>query len=248
MLKVVPGFSFQASRHNTFAAPEFAAVAYHATVLLADLQSATGNLRGAVDDYNTALAWAPELLDHGIRPEVVHNNLSMAYLGLGDTERAKASVDRALAADAMNPVFLMSAGFIAERAQNVEQAIDDNRRLCTFLYRNLATITRVIPTMDTHHAMQIFHPIYLVDERGGHPAPFTLVSAEDVERGVWRFNASRDHARLAATASSSAHARGLCKSLRRSCANSMASAAATAAMPYTPTLRASAASGPSTWA
>ena len=69
-------------------------------------------------------------------------------------------------------------------------AVDDNRRLCAFLYRNLAMITRVIPTMDTHQAMQIFHPIYLVNERGEHPAPFTLVSAEDVEQGVWRFNAA----------------------------------------------------------
>jgi nicotinamidase-related amidase len=69
-------------------------------------------------------------------------------------------------------------------------AVDDNRRLCEFLYRNLSSITRVVPTMDTHHAMQIFHPIYLVNERGEHPAPYTLVSAEDVERGVWRFNAA----------------------------------------------------------
>ena len=67
-------------------------------------------------------------------------------------------------------------------------AVDDNRRLCAFLYRNLASITRVIPTMDTHHAMQIFHPLYLVNERGEHPEPFTLVSVADVERGVWRFN------------------------------------------------------------
>jgi nicotinamidase-related amidase len=69
-------------------------------------------------------------------------------------------------------------------------AVDDNRRLCEFLYRNLSSITRVVPTMDTHHAMQIFHPIYLVNERGEHPAPYTLVSAEDVERGLWRFNAA----------------------------------------------------------
>ncbi len=67
-------------------------------------------------------------------------------------------------------------------------AVDDNRRLCEFIYRNLSSITRVIPTMDTHHAMQIFHPIFLVNEAGEHPPPFTLVTDEDVERGVWRFN------------------------------------------------------------
>jgi nicotinamidase-related amidase len=67
-------------------------------------------------------------------------------------------------------------------------AVDDNRRLCEFLYRNLDVITQVIPTLDTHQAMQIFHAIYLVDPDGRHPEPYTLVSADDVEQGVWRFN------------------------------------------------------------
>jgi nicotinamidase-related amidase len=68
-------------------------------------------------------------------------------------------------------------------------AVEDNRRVCEFLYRNLNVITEICPTMDTHQAMQIFHSIFLVNEKGEHPAPYTLVSAEDVERGVWKFNA-----------------------------------------------------------
>lgn len=72
-------------------------------------------------------------------------------------------------------------------------AVDDNRRLCEFIYRNLGAITEICPTMDTHHAMQIFHALYLVDERGNHPAPFTLVSVDDIRRGVWRFNAALAH-------------------------------------------------------
>lgn len=67
-------------------------------------------------------------------------------------------------------------------------AVDDSRRLCEFLYRNLHRITRVIPTMDTHQAMQVFHAICLVDKQGGHPEPFTLVSVEDVEEGRWEFD------------------------------------------------------------
>ena len=67
-------------------------------------------------------------------------------------------------------------------------AVDDNRRLCEFVYRNLGAITQIVPSLDTHHAMQIFHAIWLVDERGDHPAPYTLVSAEDVARGRWRVN------------------------------------------------------------
>src|ERR687886_344034 len=67
-------------------------------------------------------------------------------------------------------------------------AVDDNRRLCEFVYRNLGTITQILPSLDTHHAMQVFHAIWLVDERGNHPAPYTLVSAEDVEAGRWRLS------------------------------------------------------------
>jgi nicotinamidase-related amidase len=67
-------------------------------------------------------------------------------------------------------------------------AVDDNRRLCEFIYRNLDVITQICPTMDSHQAMQIFHPIYLINDSGGHPPPFTLISEEDVERRIWRFN------------------------------------------------------------
>jgi nicotinamidase-related amidase len=67
-------------------------------------------------------------------------------------------------------------------------AVDDNRRLCEFIYRNLGEITQVFPSLDTHHAMQVFHAIWLVDEHGNHPAPYTLVSAEDVASGRWRMN------------------------------------------------------------
>jgi len=67
-------------------------------------------------------------------------------------------------------------------------AVDDSRRLCEFIYRNLGVITQICPTMDTHNAMQIFHPIFIVNDKGEHPAPFTLISEEDVEKGVWKFN------------------------------------------------------------
>ena len=72
-------------------------------------------------------------------------------------------------------------------------AVDDNRRLSEFIYRNLNAITQICPTMDTHQVMQIFHPIYLVNERGEHPQPFTLISKEDVEKGVWKFNPALCH-------------------------------------------------------
>jgi nicotinamidase-related amidase len=67
-------------------------------------------------------------------------------------------------------------------------AVDDNRRLCEFVYRNLGTITQIFPSLDTHDAMQVFHAIWLVDEHGDHPPPYTLVSAEEVASGRWKVN------------------------------------------------------------
>lgn len=67
-------------------------------------------------------------------------------------------------------------------------ALDDSRRLCEFVYRNLDVVTQVVPTLDTHQALQIFHRILLVDADGNHPEPFTLVTADDVASGRWRVN------------------------------------------------------------
>jgi len=67
-------------------------------------------------------------------------------------------------------------------------AVDDNRRLAEFVYRNIDVITEICPTMDTHRAMQIFHSLYLVNDKGEHPAPFTLISREDIGHGAWKFN------------------------------------------------------------
>ena len=76
--------------------------------------------------------------------------------------------------------------FVAGRSGTA--AVADNRRLTEFIYRNLGRISNITLTMDTHQAIQIFHAIYLVDENGSHPDPYTRVSAEDVQSGRWRIN------------------------------------------------------------
>ncbi|HEY7820643.1 MAG TPA: isochorismatase [Vicinamibacteria bacterium] len=67
-------------------------------------------------------------------------------------------------------------------------ASEDAARLSEFLYRNLASITRIHATLDTHRAFQIFHPAFLLDEEGNHPRPMTAISLEDVEEGRFRVN------------------------------------------------------------
>jgi nicotinamidase-related amidase len=72
-------------------------------------------------------------------------------------------------------------------------AVEDNRRLCEFIYRNLDVITQISPTMDTHQAVQIFHSVFWINDKGEHPEPFTLISDEDVRKGQWKFNSVLGH-------------------------------------------------------
>ncbi|MBG1259019.1 isochorismatase [Nostoc commune] len=68
-------------------------------------------------------------------------------------------------------------------------AVDDNVRLCEFIYRNLGVITKIVPTLDTHTATQIFHPIFWVNAAGEHPTPAaTNITTGDIEKGIWKVN------------------------------------------------------------
>jgi nicotinamidase-related amidase len=65
-------------------------------------------------------------------------------------------------------------------------AVDDCQRLVEFIYRNLAVITEIDPTLDTHRAFAVFHPTYMVNDNGDNPAPFKLVTHDDILNGVWK--------------------------------------------------------------
>jgi nicotinamidase-related amidase len=67
-------------------------------------------------------------------------------------------------------------------------AVDDNTRLCEFIYRNLGNITQITATMDTHRTMQVFHAIFFVDKDGNHPAPYTDIHVSELRDNTWTFN------------------------------------------------------------
>ena len=67
--------------------------------------------------------------------------------------------------------------------------MEDNIRLCQFIYRNLPHISKIACTLDTHTAMQIFHEIFWINDAGEHPTPLqTLITKADIEAGRWRVN------------------------------------------------------------
>ena len=65
-------------------------------------------------------------------------------------------------------------------------AVEDTRRLCAFIYRNAASLSRITASMDTHLAFQIFFPAFWVDREGRTPAPHRVVAAADVRSGALR--------------------------------------------------------------
>jgi len=67
-------------------------------------------------------------------------------------------------------------------------AVEDNIRLCRFIYRNLGRITRISATMDTHLPQQVFHPVFFVNQAGDHPTPYTDIKADELRSGHWKFN------------------------------------------------------------
>ena len=70
----------------------------------------------------------------------------------------------------------------------VNGAVEDNTRLCQFIYSNLNLITEIVTTLDTHKALAIFHPIFWIDNAGKNPEPNTIISLKDVETGIWKVN------------------------------------------------------------
>lgn len=69
---------------------------------------------------------------------------------------------------------------------NVPGALGDIRRLIEFIYKNAGRITNITCSLDSHLPYQIFHPTWWADSDGNHPAPFTLITYDDIKQGKWR--------------------------------------------------------------
>lgn len=124
------GFAYQNSQSaGSSDALAFATVSYFACEQLADYERETGDLHAAVEDYTTTLSWSDQVTrGSGVRPEVLNNNAALAYLGLGQASTAAGLESKALASDGQDPAFLMTAGFIADRAGNVAKAAHYDRQ------------------------------------------------------------------------------------------------------------------------
>jgi len=77
------------------------------------------------------------------------------------------------------------AEVLAKGALFVDGADKDMERLAGFVNQFKDQLDDIHATVDSHHYVDIAHPIFWVNSNGQHPNSFTIISAEDVRNGVW---------------------------------------------------------------
>jgi len=105
---------------------------------------------------------------HGVRP------------ASGDRERV-----RLLLVDVQKD-FCFPEGSLFVAGRSGTGALEDNRRVAEFIYRNLDRLTELMATLDTHHPVQIFFPAFWQDASGRPLSAHRTVSVADVTSGSVR--------------------------------------------------------------
>ena len=80
----------------------------------------------------------------------------------------------------------MQKDFMEGGALGVPGSVADVERITRFIYNNMGEITKIICSLDTHMPHQIFHPCWWVNPKGEHPAPYIIITYNDIKEGKWR--------------------------------------------------------------
>ncbi|MGI4790186.1 MAG: cysteine hydrolase [Janthinobacterium lividum] len=83
-------------------------------------------------------------------------------------------------------------------ALSVAGGDQDMERLARLVQRLALKFDGIHVTLDSHHLVDIAHPIFWKDGSGNHPAPFTIISAQEVEAGRWTTSQPEAYPRAAA--------------------------------------------------
>jgi len=77
----------------------------------------------------------------------------------------------------------------------VAGADQDMNRLADMVRRVKDKLSAIHVTLDSHHYVDIAHPIFWVGKDGASPDPFTIITASDFEAGTWRTKQPSCHER-----------------------------------------------------
>jgi len=67
----------------------------------------------------------------------------------------------------------------------VKGADKDMERLATMIKRVKSKIDDIHVTVDSHHYVDVAHPVFWKNSAGQNPSPFTIITSDDVRNGVW---------------------------------------------------------------
>lgn len=73
-----------------------------------------------------------------------------------------------------------------EGALYVPGAEADMARLADFIADRGESFSRIHLSLDTHHYVDVGHPVFWVDPEGNHPQPLSVLSPASVKSGQWR--------------------------------------------------------------
>jgi nicotinamidase-related amidase len=63
----------------------------------------------------------------------------------------------------------------------------DAERIAALIETNLTKINRIVATLDSHHKLHVAHPCFWLSGDGDeHPAPFTIITTQDIVDGKWK--------------------------------------------------------------
>lgn len=74
---------------------------------------------------------------------------------------------------------------VKNAALPVPGANEDMNRLANMIDRVGKKLADIHVTMDSHRLLDIAHPAWWVNQNGKHPAPFTIISEDDIKNGIW---------------------------------------------------------------
>lgn len=67
----------------------------------------------------------------------------------------------------------------------VPGAVEDMQRVAELINRVGYKLADIHVTLDSHRLIDIAHPTMWMDQDGNQPAQFTIITADDVENGIW---------------------------------------------------------------
>ena len=84
--------------------------------------------------------------------------------------------------------FCFPEGTLYVGGRSGQGALEDNDRIARFIYSNLATISEITCTLDSHLPFQIFFAPFWVDRAGGPLSPHRTISVDEIRAGDVRPN------------------------------------------------------------